>query len=292
MKFPYSLISLLCLMASGLSAAPGSAPAQSPALADVETQKCMDKIASVQRDVLGKYDDALQDLLSGFQKAADLESSLAVRDERRRLSTDSSLTEKDVVNEPKALHALQAQTVARLRELVSQLIQESVPRLVEIKKSLTVAGKLDEAVAVRTAIEQLQNSFSPAAKVESGSSVPAETLLQAYAADRGRADKQYKGQRILTRGVLGGFRQDPADAKYYLLYITGGAAGSSWVQCAFSATEFHFREEKQFNNSVLIVSWKDEPNGIKLQKGQTIDIRGVCEGWDELVKMAKCDFPK
>ena len=52
--------------------------AQTAALADVETQKCSDKIATVQRDVLGKYDDSLQELQSGFQKAADLESAVAL----------------------------------------------------------------------------------------------------------------------------------------------------------------------------------------------------------------------
>ena len=66
-----------------------------------------------------------------------------------------------------------------------------------------------------------------------GSQLPAETLLQAYTADRPRADKQYKGQRITVRGVLGGYRQDPTDAKLYLLYLTGGSTPSAWVQCAF-----------------------------------------------------------
>lgn len=295
MKLP-SFVLLLCFITVALAAQTPPAtltPEQrATSLADVEVQKCQDKIANVQRDVLNRYDDALQELQNSFQKSADLEGALAVRAERQRVAADNVLTEKNLVTEPKALRALQSQTAAKLHELVTQLIQESVPRLIELKKSLTIGGKLDEALAVRGAIEQLQNSFLPAARPEAGAILPAETLLQAYTADRPRADKQYKGQRITVRGVVGGFRQDPADAKFYLIYVTGGATSSAWVQCAFSTGEFRFREEKQFANTILVVSSKEDPAGVRVQKGQTIDIKGVCDGWDEVVKLNKCDFAR
>ena len=195
--------------------------------AEAEAQKCEDKIASVQRDVLGKYDDALGDLQLTLQKSADLEGALTVRTERQRLKTDQNLNEKDYVTEPKALRALQVQTVAKLRELISTLVQDSLPRLIEFKKSLTMAGKLDEAVNVRAAIERLQNTHVPITRADSGTVVAAETLLLAYSGDRARADKTYKGQKISVRGVLGGYRQDPADTKNYQLFLTGNA-GSGW----------------------------------------------------------------
>ncbi len=266
-----------------------SGMAQSASLADAETQKCQDKIANVQRDVLNHYDDALQELQTSFQKAADLESSLAVRAERQRLAAENVLSDKNYVADPKALRTLQTQTVAKMQELVSALIQESVPRLIEIKKALTVAGKLDDAVTVRGEIDQLQNSFNPVARPSAGTVVPAETILQAYAADRPRADKTYKGQRITVRGVLGGYRQDPSDAKIYYLYLTGGS-GNAWVQCALPVGEFRFREDKQFNNTILTISSKEDPNGLRVQKGQVMEIRGTVEGWDEVVKMVKCDL--
>jgi hypothetical protein len=283
---PFSLFLTLCVI---IPSSRGFG--QSNAVADAEVQKCQDKIASVQRDILNHYDDALQELQFSFQKAADLEGALAVREERQRLAADNFLTEKNYVNEPKALHTLQAQTVAKIHELVTSLIQESLPRLIEIKKSLTMAGKLDEAVTVRSAMDQLQNSFSPAAHPDAGSVVATDVILQAYAADRPRADKTYKSQRVTVRGVLGGFRQDPADAKTYLLYLTG-SSGNSWIQCAFPVGEYHFREEKQFNNTILVITSKDEPSGLRLQKGQAMDIRGTFDGWDEVVKMIKCDLGK
>ncbi len=297
-SFCYICLTVFCAAArvSQTAPAPAAAPsavdANAASLADVETQRCQDKIANVQRDTLNKYEDGLQELQNTFQKAADLEGAIAVRTERQRLAAESILTEKNFVNEPKALRALQMQTVARIKDLVTQLVQESVPRLIELKKSLTVAGKLDEAVAVRTSIEQLQNSFVPISRAEAGSVVTAETVLQAYAGDRPRADKQYKGQRLTVRGVLGGYRQDPNDSKNYFLYLTGGSLGDAWVQCSFPASDFRFREENQFSGSFLVINSKDYPSGLRVQKGQTLDIRGTCEGWDELVKLSKCDLPK
>ena len=64
------------------------------------------------------------------------------------------------------------------------------------------------------------------------------------------------------------------------------------MQCAFPVGEFHFREEKQFANTILVITTKEDSAGIRVQKGQAIDVRGICEGWDEVVKLAKCDLPK
>lgn len=271
---------------------PAVAPAspQGASFGEIEAQRCQDKIATVQRDVFNHYEDAMQELQAGFQKSADLDGALAVRAERQRLAQEQSLSERNYVGAPKALRALQTQTLSKMQELVGQLVQETVPRLLEMKRQYTVAGKLDEAVAVRATIEQLQNTFQPISRPEAGAEIPADTLLQAYAADRSRADKQYKNQKITVRGVLGGFRQDPSDGKFFLVYLTGGASGNAWVQCSFPTNDYHFKEEKQFNNTVLVITSKEEPGGLRIQKGQVMDIRGVCEGWDDVVKLAKCDL--
>jgi hypothetical protein len=271
----------------------GTVPAQTTVSpAEAEAQKCEDKIGSVRRDVLGKYDDQLGELQLTLQKSADLEGALAVRTERQRLAADQSLAEKDYVTEPKALRALQLATVSKMRDLVTQLVQESLPRLVEFKKQLTVAGKLDEAVNVRTAIERLQNAHVPITRADASTIVPVETILLAYAGDRARADKTYKGQRITVHGILAGYRQDPADTKSYQFYLTG-STGSGWVQCSFSAPEFRFREEKSSFGSVsLVVMNKDGDTVGRVQKGQTLDIRGHCAGLDEVVRLDRCDLPR
>jgi hypothetical protein len=260
--------------------------------AEAEAQKCEDRIASVRRDQFGKYDDELGTLQLTMQKAADLEGALAVRAERQRLAQEQDLNESSFVSEPKALRTLQTQTLTRLHELVGQLIQETLPRLIEFKKQFTVAGKLDEAVNVRSAIERLQNAHLSTAKADASTPIPVETVLLSYTGDRARADQIYKGQKILLHGIVGGYRQDPADAKLYQVYLSG-STGNGWVLCTFSAPEFRFREEKgSFGALTLIMTNKSGDTVAKVQKGQVVDIRGICQGFDDVVRLDKCDSLK
>jgi hypothetical protein len=264
---------------------------QSVNIADAEVQKCQEKIASVKRDVFGKYDDLLGELQLTFQKAADLEGALAVRAERERLKTEQSLNDGDMVDEPKALRALQSQYLAKEQELVGQLVRETLPKLIEYKKSLTVAGKLEEALAARTAIESLQSNV-PIVRPQAGTVIPAETLLLAYSGDRPRADQTYRGQKITVHGLVGGYRQDPADAKVFLIYLTGGPSGG-WVQCSFTGPDYRFREETStFGATSLVITSRNSENSVKIQKGQAMDIHGTCQGLDEVVRLTRCELPK
>ena len=89
----------LALALSPALAAPN--PVASANLGESEALKCEEKIASVRRDVLGKYEDALGELQNTLQKAADLEGALTVRDERARLAQEHTLSERNFVGEPK-----------------------------------------------------------------------------------------------------------------------------------------------------------------------------------------------
>lgn len=279
-----------CCLAVLVFAHSNALAAQNVNVGESEALKCEEKIASVRRDVIGKYEDALGELQATLQKAADLEGALTVRAERQRVTKEHTLFERDYVAEPKSLRALQVQHVTKMQELVAQVVAEVLPKLIELKKSMTVAGKLDDAVAVRTAIEKLQNSHVPVARPEAGTVVPAETLLVAYSGDRARADKTYKGQKIVVRGAISGFRVDPADARSYQIYLTGGS-GSGFVQCAFSMNTFRFREEKNAFGAVTLAISAADGDGptLRVQKGQPLDIRGTCEGLDEVVRLGRCE---
>ena len=259
-------------------------------IGEAEALKVEDRIASVRRDLLGKYDMALGELQIQFQKAADLESALVVRAERTRLQTEQFLSEVNYVKEPKSMRTLQVTMVTRMQELVSGVVSESLPKLVEYKKQLTVEGKLDDAVAIRQCIERLQNANVPITKVEAGSIVPTETLLQAYSADRIRADKTYKAVRFVVRGVMNGYRVDPNDATNLLVYVSP-ANGSGWVQCSFNTSKWRYREDK-FGPNTLLVLIPREGNEIRVAKGGPIDVLGDCTGWDEMVKLTKCDVTR
>lgn len=288
----FRLVTILSLFATLPIAAQGPvASSLIPSnLGEAEAQKIEERIATVRRDILGKYETAVGELQHQFQKVADLEGALAARAERSRVSTEQALSDKDLVNEPKALRALQQTMIGRMQDLVAGVVAESLPKLIEYKKQLTVEGKLDEAFAVKQAIERLQNANVPVTRTEPGAIVPAETVIQAYNADRSRADKTYKGVRFVARGVMGGYRIDPTDAKTLQVYLAGqNSAG--WVQCAFTLNQWRYREDRIGNLTHLVLIAKDG-NETRLTRGAQADILGDCNGWDEMVKFGKCDVAR
>lgn len=281
---------IFLIFAVATAFAQNTAPPSGANIGEAEAQKVEDRIATVRRDLLGKYETALGDLQLQFQKAADLDAALAVRSERSRMQAEMALSEKNFVNEPKGLRTLQQTIATKMQDLVSGVVADSLPKLVEFKKQLTMEGKLDEALSVKRAIERLQNANVPITRAEAGSIVAAETLLQAYAADRIRADKTYKGVRIAAHGTLAGYRIDPNDAKTLSVYLS--AAGTSgWVQCNFNLTHWRYREDKIANATYLVLIGKDGGE-VRIGKGLLVDILGDCTGWDEMVKLTKCDVSR
>ena len=284
-------VALAALLSAMPLAAQGPAPSLVPAnLGESEAQKIEEKIAMVRRDILGKYETSLGELQNQFQKAADLEGALAVRAERARVRTEQSLSEKDCVNEPKSLRLLQQTMVSRMQDLVAGVVAEALPKLVEYKKQLTVEGKLDEALAVKKAIERLQNANVPITRVDAGDIVSAETVIQAYSADRNRADKTYKGARFVARGIIGGYRIDPADAKALHVFLTGQNT-VGWIQCTFNLNQWRYREDRIGNLAHLVLIAKDGGE-TRITKGLQADILGDCTGWDEMVKLNRCDVAR
>jgi hypothetical protein len=290
-RFPALLLALAVTCYAQVAPTAPAPTAPSPGrIGEAEAAKVEDRIASVRRDSLGKYETALGDMQAQMQKAADLEGAIAVRNERARLTKEQALSEKNFVNEPKSLRALQQQTVGRMNDLVSSVVADSLPKLIEYKKQLTIDGKLDDALAVKQAIERLQNANVPISRTEAGSIVTADSLIQSYGADRARADKTYKGVRFVARGVMGGYRLDPADDKSLVVYLAP-QSGTGWVQCAFNLALFRYREDHIGNGTYLVLISRDGSE-VRLGRGQTVDIVGDCTGWDENVKLAKCDVSR
>ena len=259
-------------------------------LGESEAQKIEDRIATVRRDLLSKYENQLGDLQLQLQKTADLEGALAVRDERTRVHAEQTLSDANFAKEPKSLRTLQQTTLAKMNDLVSGVVAESLPKLVELKKQLTVDGRLDDALAVKQCIERLQNANVPINRAEAGGMVTAETLLRAYGADRLRADKTYKGVRIAVRGVVAGYKLDPENGKSLLVYLTGGTS-TGWVLCSFNLAQWRYREDRSGSGAFLVLIPKDGGE-VRVAKGGQMDILGDCTGWDEMVKLTKCDIPR
>ena len=133
-----------------------------------------------------------------------------------------------------------------------------------------------------------ESTFAFETNSEPGQFVPAETLLLAYAADRERADKTYKGVRLSLRGTVGAFRPDPADNRNYTVFLNKGV-NSGWIACLFNTGNLRFREEKQFNTSFLVIMDRNEIVA-RVQAGQTLDIQGTCDGFEDTVRLSKCEI--
>ena len=259
-------------------------------LGESEAQKIEDRIATVRRDLLSKYESQLGELQLQLQKIADLEGALATRDERTRAHAEQALSDSNFAKEPKSLRTLQQTTLTKMNDLVSGVVTESLPKLIELKKQLTVDGRLDDAIAVRQCIERLQNANVPITRADPGGIVPSETLLRAYGADRSRADRTYKGVRIAVRGVMAGYKLDPENGKTLLVYLSGGTT-SGWVLCSFNLAQWRYREDRAGSGVVLVLIPKDGSE-VRMTKGAQVDILGDCTGWDDMVKLVKCDVPR
>jgi hypothetical protein len=65
------------------------------------------------------------------------------------------------------------------------------------------------------------------------------------------------------------------------------------VQCTLSYADFRFREDKNaFGTVTFVITSKDGENTARLQKGQTIEIKGTCGGLDEMVRLDRCEMPR
>ena len=263
-------------------------------IGQAEAGKCEQEINTITEQLLSKYTDSLAAMQAAYQKSADLEYALAIRAELNRVKKNQTLTEQSFVAEPRALRDLQVQTYGRMREFWSQILQSHIPKLTELKKNLTMDGHLDDAVAVRDLIGQLQDKYGTSVKMDANTVLPAGTLLQDYAADKDRADKLYKGKKITLSGTVATFQQDASDQTSYNIYLTAKGA-DVFVQCSFAKEKHSFREDKQgLGNVVLSVSplkpGRKPENETKIFKGMTLNLQGMCEGMDKMVMLSKCNL--
>lgn len=259
-----------------------------------EIERSERQIREIRVEIGNRYEKKLLELRTGYQKAADLENALVIRGEQQRLTTEveQPLSERNVIEEPRALKEAQLELLQKQSEMIAQVVQISVPKLVEVKKSLTVAGKLDEAVEVRAAIARLQEVNAPARTVSNNTAVTADEVVREYQASRERADTLYKGPRLLIRGKVAGVRPDPRDPSASTLVLFGGAEGVL-VDCAFSSADYRVREERVGQNVVYVVArTNNDPNVLRLTRGAQAEFYGKYDGAEGVVRFTGCSLSK
>lgn len=280
------LLAMILLLSSPVFAQTGG-----PAVADAWRQdltKVERRIQEVRVEIGNRYEKKLGELRAGFQKLGDLENAVVIRDEERRLvGADIALDPQYLVQEPRALREAQIELLGKQKEMLTQIVQESLQKLVELKKTLTVSGRLDEALEVRRSIADLQDIVSPAERVENGTTVAADELFQTFQSSRMRADKMYKGRNLVLRGKVAGVRPDPRDPSVTVLVVYGGGEGM-FIDCAFSG-DYRISEARQGSSVGYSVSkGANDPTPTKLARGAVIEISGRCEGWDAGVRFGNC----
>ncbi len=238
-------------------------------------------IRDVRSDVVSKYEAGLSELQVGYQKAADLEGALAVRRERARLQEERALAESNLVEEPKQLRAFQDQYLQNQQRLVVQAVNNALPRMVELKRALTVGGKLDDAVRVRDEIRRIQQAYLPEMRSGEGEVVTAEEVAGAYAANAERADMAYRGRKLLVRGRVVSFRDGKEGGKASL--VLAGGEGRFVEVGMVEGTRVRAETAGVAGGIAVTV-----PDGavLRLGKGQVVEVRGRCEGLDGVVRLS------
>jgi phage gp45-like len=89
---------------------------------------------------------------------------------------------------------------------------------------------------------------------------------------------------------MAGYKVDPENGKSLLIYL-GGTNSPGWVMCSFNLTQWRYREDRVGAGNILVLIPKDGTE-VRMAKGAQIDILGDCAGWDEMVKLTKCDVPR
>lgn len=148
--------------------------AQSTAPVDIKTLKAKYEqgLAAIQEETnkaltnsVQGYADALKALGQKLQGAGDLDGILAVKKEAERFGNEKAIPEGAVVADCVALKDLQlkwqkrpdAIDISKSKKLVA-LSRSHIAALEEVKKQLTIQGKVDEAVEAKNEIERVRTS--------------------------------------------------------------------------------------------------------------------------------------
>lgn len=130
-----------------------------------QVRKVQDKYFQDITSLPGKHEQALLELEKTFQKAGDLKSLLAVREERGRFAQNPDPSAVRPVERPRPLALLQedyirsCRDLARLRaQAVLDLTRKYSQSLSVLQKELTQQGRIEDALRVMREIEQIKDS--------------------------------------------------------------------------------------------------------------------------------------
>jgi hypothetical protein len=146
-----------------------------------QVSKIEAKYAALKEKIPADYTNALNALELSFTKKGDLDSIVAIRAERDRFLVAQDVPNEALVKSPPALKALQDRFQKAVVDLEAgkkkDIVAITVPyltRLEQLKTSLTKRSKVDDALLVKTEIDNIKGSvdFSVTKEVSPGANQP------------------------------------------------------------------------------------------------------------------------
>jgi hypothetical protein len=120
---------------------------------------CEKAIRQRQIDLQLQYSGELEALEKASQAKGALEDMFAVKAERQRYLETPILAASNLVETPSSLRELQDKYLEWQEGLAAKVVEEFVARLEQQKQSLTIEGKLEEAVKAKEAVEKVRQKL-------------------------------------------------------------------------------------------------------------------------------------
>jgi len=120
---------------------------------------CEEAIRQKRVAIQAQYVGELEAMEKSFQAKGALEDVFAAKGERKRFMETPLLAEENLAETPNALRELQRKYLELQQNVTTSVAEEFVARLEQQKQSLTIEGKLEDAVRAKTAAEKLSQRF-------------------------------------------------------------------------------------------------------------------------------------
>jgi hypothetical protein len=172
-----------------------TAPVKDPVAA------CEELIRTSRLAMQAQYVGELEALEKSSQAKGTREDIFAVKAERRRYLETPILAESNLVETPSSLRALQDKYLSLQEGLIATVVEEIVARLEQQKQSLTIEGRLEEALRAKEDASTIKQRYNLR-------SIKGLVLYYAFDQDHGAAAKDLSACRNDGRVIGGAWRKD------------------------------------------------------------------------------------
>jgi hypothetical protein len=267
---------------------------------DASLKACQDEVAKSLAQLNQDYKNSLRELLREFQNVGDLDSFLVVREEITRFDKSPQIAASNIVKEPELLSILQMDCQSSCYEGTNKIVKRHINTLTPTQISLTRAGKIDEAVAVRAKVRAIQAAYKDSLAWDTTSrlaprtyKVASESLIMGFSRTEALAQRLFQDRRLLVSGVIGKLDRDFAHGDLFNVYFSSPEGFDMQVQFSFKTSEVEVKRAQVGGQEVAVFTKKgDKEKGpLTLKPGMSLEIEGRCEGKHLNVNLVEVSIP-